>query len=69
MKLSELIETLTEMADGLGDDAEVALAIQPNWPFEHYIGEVVEVDGTVYISEAGQSGYLAGEVSRELGWK
>lgn len=40
MKVHELIGYLEDMPE----DAEVRLAIQPSWPFEHRIGNVVEVN-------------------------
>jgi len=53
----ELI-SLLEQYDG---DNEVVLAIQPSWPFEHSIGEVVEMPeakvewGVQYIDAEGDS--------------
>ena len=35
--LRNLIEMLEEAAVGLGDDAEVRLMLQQNWPFENSI--------------------------------
>lgn len=70
--IRELIETLQELADELGDDCEVRLATQPNWPFEHSIGELVAATGedgaVVYIGEGQQLGYLPRAAARELGW-
>lgn len=37
MTLGELIERLEELRDDVGDDAEVRLMTQPNWPFENSI--------------------------------
>lgn len=78
MTVAELLERLEDV----DPDAEVRLAIQPSYPFQHEIADVVEVtdddrgDGTtetvVYIAEAGQlwsAPYLPGHVSRELGWR
>lgn len=39
MNVSELIEILEDM----DQDAEVRLAFQPNWPFEHSIGQVADM--------------------------
>lgn len=39
MTTYELIQILNEM----DPDAEVKLAVQPSWPFQHSIGEVVEI--------------------------
>lgn len=42
MTLSELIEHLSTLAEGLDfDEVEVMLAHQPRWPFELSIGEPV----------------------------
>lgn len=65
MNVIELIEALSEFPE----DAEVRLATQPAWPFEHSVGQPVFVyDGTVYIPEAAQLGYLSGSAKSELGW-
>lgn len=81
MRLSELIERLTELQEELADegteDAVVRLAMQPSYPLEHRIcTEVVAVESddaptakVVYIAEGGQVGYLAGAVSMALGWR
>ena len=65
MTVADLIAELEDC----DPNATVALAIQPSYPFEHSIGDVVETHGKVYIGEAGQVGYLSGSVSRELGWR
>lgn len=43
MTVEELIDALTEMVDcgEVTPDAEVRLAIQPSWPFEHSAASVV----------------------------
>lgn len=46
MTISELIEELEQY----DDDTEVRLAIQPSYPFQHTIADVVEVD----FSEGGE---------------
>ena len=69
MLISELIERLQDIqADH--PDAEVRLAMQPSWPFEYSIHQVVTVEDledpegeeapVVYISEGAQLGYLPG---------
>ena len=80
MTVSEMIEMLEQM-DG---NAEVRLAFQPQWPFEHEVGEIVEVEygddddevdddadrpNIVYIGEGGQLDYLPGNASSALGWR
>jgi hypothetical protein len=84
MKLNELIEQLQELADnGLGE-ADVRLAIQPSWPFEHSIGRIVTSDdglpdedddeeddddeAVIYIGEGSQLGYLNSRGTNALGW-
>jgi len=43
MNVRELIETLEEFAESHGDETEVRLATQPNWPFENTIASVVAI--------------------------
>jgi len=64
MKAKELIELLEAMPE----DATVRLAIQPEYPMEHTIDNVVLANGVVYISELRQRGYLPDEAVAELGW-
>jgi hypothetical protein len=40
MKVIELKEAL----EGLPDEAEVRLAMQPSWPFEYSIGDVIPLE-------------------------
>lgn len=69
MTVREMIEIL----GGMDQDAEVRLAIQPRYPFEHGVGDIVETprkgfDSVVYIGESGQIGYLPEDVTEELNW-
>ena len=65
MTVAELIEQL----EALDPEAEVRLASQPTYPMEYSLDEfVVEVDGRVYLAEAGQVGYLPDGVRAGLGW-
>lgn len=65
MTVADLIDILSDF----DEDAEVRLAIQPSYPFEHRLDDfVAEADGKVYLAEAGQVGYLSGEARAELGW-
>ncbi|MEU3399521.1 hypothetical protein [Streptomyces filamentosus] len=65
MTVAELIETLEQM----NPEAPVRLAFQPRYPFEHALGEVVEAeDGTCWIADGGQEGYLGGEAREALNW-
>ena len=43
MTIRDLIDELEDLAEEHGDETEVRLAIQPNWPFEHSIREIVAV--------------------------
>ncbi|WP_308185223.1 DUF317 domain-containing protein [Streptomyces sp. MNU76] len=56
----------------LAPDRPALLAINPDWPFAHFIGRIVEGEGdngpTVYIAEDGQHGYLPRPVCDTLGW-
>ena len=73
MTLNELIERLEDYRDQRGEDAEVSLMTQQNWPFENTItglasaAEInetdddddadVHTDAVVYIVEGTQLGY------------
>jgi hypothetical protein len=47
----------------------VRLAVQPDFPFAHYVGGGVAVhDGIAYIAEDGQDGYLPPAVCEALSW-
>jgi hypothetical protein len=61
---------LIAMLEDFDPTAPVRLASQPSWPFEYTLdSEPVEVNGTVWLAEAGQVGYLPGSVSEALGWR
>jgi hypothetical protein len=66
------ITTVAELIERLGEcnpDAPVAIAIQPSWPLEHTISDVAQADdGTVYIAEGAQTGYLPTAARRAIGW-
>jgi hypothetical protein len=75
MTVIELKEALEQMPD----EAEVRLAMQPSWPFEYSIMEVVPLEPdeeapadeevkVVYLTEGSQLGYLPGEASEAIGW-
>lgn len=74
---------LREALEGLEDDVEVRLAMQPRWAFEYTVERVAAVEVadrndnseeeppkrmTVYLAEGRQIGYLPGVVAEELGW-
>ncbi len=62
LTVGELIEYLGDM----GPETPVRLAFQPNWPLEYSVGRVVMSDGTCWIAEGGQVGYLPGGARQEL---
>lgn len=68
MRLSDLIDQLTEIQEDLDNDPEVRLMIQPTYPFEYSIKGVVTSEefsedritkesNTVFIIEGGQLKY------------
>jgi hypothetical protein len=69
MTIDELIEALEEARDEHGGDQAVLLAHQPHWPFEYETAQVgVTPDGTVYIAEGNQLGYLQQDGAVAIGW-
>jgi hypothetical protein len=68
MTVAELIQEL----EYLNPEAEVRLAEQPRWAFEHGISQIAEaeIEGepVVYIAEGGQLGYLPSEAHEVLNW-
>jgi hypothetical protein len=63
------VEDLIILLEDMPKDAEVSLALQPNYPMEHYICDVVEVDDqTVVITESGGNQYLSEEAVNACGW-
>ncbi|WP_333745998.1 hypothetical protein [Streptomyces sp. IBSBF 2950] len=63
--VADLIEKLEQM----DPEAKVRLATQPGYPFEYTIGKVAEAeDGTCWIGEGEQQGYLGDEAREALGW-
>lgn len=67
MNISELISVLEDFAEE-NPDANVKLAMQPNYPFEYSIGDIIKAGEDIFLSEGHQIGYLKGEVRNELGW-
>ncbi|WP_328732843.1 hypothetical protein OHT20_31575 [Streptomyces caniferus] len=65
------VRQLIHQLQTVDPDLPAYLAINPDWPYTHYISRVVEVPGTngaVYLAENGQQGVLPPEVRTELGW-
>ncbi len=71
MKVFELKEAL----EGVPEDADVRLAMQPAWPFEYSISDVVPITNegadeieAIYLTEGSQLGYLPDNVTEAIGW-
>lgn len=64
------VEKLIALLSYMNPNAEVRLAIQHRWSFEHELGNVAmtEDEQTVYIGEGTQIGYLPGEAAEALMW-
>ncbi|GAA1111473.1 hypothetical protein [Streptomyces javensis] len=65
MTVADLIRALERM----NPEAKVRLATQPSHALEYTVGEVAEAeDGTCWIAEGEQRGYLSAEAQEALGW-
>ncbi|WP_165983981.1 hypothetical protein [Streptomyces sp. YIM 98790] len=67
------VRELIQRLNACNPDAVVRLAVNPFFPFSHFLGEVVEgtEDGggaAVFLGEAGQQGYLPLPVAQALTW-
>ncbi|WP_441245261.1 hypothetical protein [Kitasatospora sp. McL0602] len=63
------VHDLLAQLQNLDPNLRVRLAVNPDWPFAHYVGtEVVVHDGIAYIGEDGQDGYLPPTVRDHLAW-
>ncbi|MEV1026646.1 hypothetical protein [Streptomyces sp. NPDC050264] len=67
------IGQLIHQLQTLDPDLPAYLAINPDWPFAHRIGSVVEDrsafgGGAVYIAEDGQQEVLSPNVRSQLNW-
>jgi hypothetical protein len=55
----------------LDPDLPVYLAVNPDWPYAHRIGSVIEIggaNGAAYIAENGQADVLPPDVRTQLDW-
>ncbi|MEU1906572.1 DUF317 domain-containing protein [Streptomyces hygroscopicus] len=72
MPRSLTVSQLIHQLQTLDPNQPVRLAINPDWPFAHFIGGVIEGEGdngsTAYLAENGQEGYLPLSVLNALGW-
>lgn len=71
MTVEELYYFLEENLENgtIDNETEVRFAHQPNWPFEYSIDNVVVSEGTIYLGEDQQEGYLPHKAAVELDWK
>ncbi|MCX5340288.1 MULTISPECIES: hypothetical protein [Streptomyces] len=60
---------LLRQLQDLDPNLPIRLAINPDFPFTHYLGaEIIVRDGKAFITDDGQEGYLPVEVSDALAW-
>ncbi|MER6546770.1 hypothetical protein [Streptomyces sp. NPDC001250] len=60
---------LLRQLQNLDPDLPIRLAVNPDWPFTHYLGtDVVVRDGRAFIAEDGQEDYLPAAVRNALAW-
>ncbi|MFE1764700.1 hypothetical protein ACFW81_10830 [Streptomyces angustmyceticus] len=69
MPLHLTVGHLLRQLQDLDPSLPIRLAINPDFPFAHYVGtEVVVRDGKAFIAEDGQEDYLPTTVSYALVW-
>ncbi|MFB7776289.1 hypothetical protein [Streptomyces bauhiniae] len=60
---------LLRQLQDLDPDQPIRLAINPDFPFAHYVGaDVIVENGTAFIADDGQEDYLPAGVRDALGW-
>ncbi|WP_415942046.1 hypothetical protein [Streptomyces sp. 067-1] len=60
---------LLRQLQGLDPHLPIRLAVNPDFPFAHYVGaDVVVQDGKAFIGDDGQEGYLPTAVRDALAW-
>ncbi|MFJ4007354.1 hypothetical protein ACIPWL_28405 [Streptomyces sp. NPDC090023] len=60
---------LLRQLQDLDPDQPIRLAINPDFPFAHYVGaDVVVHAGTAFIADDGQEDYLPAGVRDALAW-
>ncbi|MGV9427987.1 hypothetical protein ACWDO7_27315 [Streptomyces sp. NPDC003656] len=70
MPYSLTVGHLLNQLQDLDPDLPIRLAVNPDWPFAHYIGTDIFVrDGIAYIADDGQEGYLPPAAREALAWK
>jgi len=69
---TDTIETVGELIAALqayDPDTEIRLAMQPRWPMEHLLGEVIDTGEVVWLGDGGQIGQLPENAVTEFGWR
>ena len=69
---SGTIETIGELIavlEAYDPDTEVRMAIQPRWPTEHLVGEVIDTGEVVWLGDGGPLGQLPENAVTEFGWR
>ncbi|MGW9715131.1 hypothetical protein ACWGUJ_29105 [Streptomyces albidoflavus] len=60
---------LLRQLQGLDPNLPIRLAVNPNFPFAHFVGvEVVVGDGKAYIADDGQEDYLPTSARNAFDW-
>jgi hypothetical protein len=60
---------LLRQLQNLDPNLPIRLAVNPDWPFTHYLGtDVVVRDGVAFIADDGQESYLPPAVRGALSW-
>ncbi|WP_328509584.1 hypothetical protein OG981_19060 [Streptomyces mirabilis] len=63
------VSHLLRQLQNLDPNLPIRLAVNPDWPFTHYLGtDVVVRDGVAFIADDGQEGYLSPAVRGALAW-
>lgn len=65
------VTQLIHRLQALDPDLPVYLAVNPDWPYAHRIGSVIEIsgaNGAVYIAENGQADVLPPDARTQLDW-
>lgn len=69
MPLHLTVGHLLRQLQDLDPNLPIRLAINPDFPFAHYVGtEVIVRDGKAFIAENGQEDYLPTAVNDALDW-
>lgn len=60
---------LLQQLQDLDPNLQVRLAVNPDFPFAHFLGASIVISGgAVFLAEDGQEGYLPAGVRDALAW-